>query len=126
MVIAFQNKYGIDATGVVDANTWKAIREAYAQSVAVVPTICLCNVNEFYPGRDLSLGMTGEDIVNLQKFLYLICEKRIDIPGVVVNGNYDRLTEESVLAIQKDNQLPVNGVVGPATWNRIVELSKGN
>ncbi len=126
MVIAFQNKYDITPTGIVDANTWKAIKEAYNQTIASVPTDCLCNVNEFYPGRFLLRGMTGDDIINLQKFLYLICIKNKNIPGVVVNGTYDRLTEQSVTAIQKENSLPINGVVGPATWNKIVELSKAN
>lgn len=124
MVVAFQNKYNIKATGEVDVNTWKALKEAYFQTIEKVPTDCLCNVNEFYPGRYLLKDMTGEDIVNLQKFLYLICEKRQSIPGVIVNGTYDSLTESSVKAIQANNDLEVNGVVGPQTWSKIVELSK--
>lgn len=124
MVVAFQNKYGITATGEVNANTWRALKEAYAQTIEKVPTDCLCNVNEFYPGRYLLKDMTGEDIVNLQKFLYLICQKRQSIPGVVVNGVFDNLTEQSVRAIQTNNGLEVTGVVNPATWSKIVELSK--
>lgn len=124
MVIAFQNKYDITATGEVTANTWRALKEAYKQTISKVPTDCLCNVNEFYPGRYLLKDMTGEDIINLQKFLYLICEKKQSIPGVIVNGTYDSLTERSVKAIQANNGLEVNGVVGPTTWNKIVELSK--
>ncbi len=126
MVVAFQNKYDITATGEVDANTWKALKEAYKQTISKVPTDCLCNVSEFYPGRYLLKGMTGDDIINLQKFLYLICEKGHDIPGVIVNGNFDRLTEDSIKTIQADNNLPVNGVVSPATWDKIVQLSKEN
>ncbi len=124
MVVAFQNKYDITATGEVDANTWKAIKEAYRQTIAKVPTDCLCNVNEFYPGRYLLRDMTGDDIINLQKFLYLICQKKQSIPGVVVNGVFDNLTEQSVRSIQANNNLEVNGVVGPSTWSKIVQLSK--
>lgn len=124
MVVAFQNKYGIAATGEVNANTWKALKEAYAQTIEKVPTDCLCNVNEFYPGRYLLRDMTGDDIINLQKFLYLICQKRQSIPGVIVNGTFDNLTEQSVRAIQTNNGLEVTGVVNPATWSKIVELSK--
>ena len=124
MVVAFQNKYNIKADGIVDANTWRALKEAYNQTIAKVPTNCLCNVNEFYPGRYLLRDMTGDDIINLQKFLYLICEKKQSIPGVIVNGTYDSLTEQSVKAIQANNNLEVNGVVGPKTWTKIVELSK--
>lgn len=124
MVTAFQKKYNIVANGVVDANTWKALREAYKQTLAIVPEVCMCDVNEFFPGKYLSFEMTGEEIINLQKFLYLICTKNHSIPGVVVNGTFDRLTRQSVVALQRRFGLEANGVVGPSTWYRIVELSK--
>lgn len=124
MVIAFQKKYNIKANGIVDANTWKALREAYQQTLRNIPQTCMCDINEFFSGRYLSFEMTGEDVLNLQKFLYLICEKDHSIPGVVVNGNYDRLTEQSVRSLQRRFGLEDNGVVGPSTWWRIVELSK--
>lgn len=124
MVTAFQKKYNIVANGIVDANTWKALREAYKQTLAIVPEVCMCDVNEFFPGKYLSLEMTGEEIINLQKFLYLICTKDHSIPGVVVNGTFDRLTRQSVIALQRKFGLEANGVVGPSTWYRIVELSK--
>jgi len=124
MVIAFQKKYNIVANGIVDANTWKALREAYKQTLKVVPDVCMCDINEFFSGRYLSYEMTGEDVVNLQKFLYLICERNHSIPGVLVSGTFDRLTEQSVKALQRKFGLEANGVVGPSTWYRIVELSK--
>ena len=68
--------------------------------------------------------MKGDDIVNLQRFLYIICKNRGEIPGVVVNGIFDNLTEQSVKAIQKKYDLEETGVVSPAVWYRIVELSK--
>lgn len=126
VVMAFQSKYGLPATGIVNAPTWKALREAYQQTVRNVPSEYYTVLNEFYPGRFLSKGMTGDDIVNLQRFLYIICQKTKSIPGVVVNGIFDNLTEQSVKNIQRRYQLEENGVVGPAVWYRIVELSKGN
>lgn len=124
MVIAFQNKYGITANGVVDANTWKALREAYMQTLKNIPSEYFRNINEFYPGLYLSKGMTGDEVSNLQRFLYIICEKTHNIPGVKVNGIYDSLTEQSVKAIQREKGLRENGIVGPSTWYAIVELSK--
>ncbi len=126
MVIAFQNKYNITTNGIVDANTWKALKEAYDQTLAMIPKEYLSNIDELYPGLFLSKGMEGDNIINLQRFLYLICEKSHDIPGVKVNGIFDSLTEQSVKAIQRRYNLEENGVVGPGTWYRIVELSKEN
>lgn len=126
VVMAFQSKYGLPATGVVNAATWKALREAYQQTIKDIPSTYYTVLNEFYPGRFLSEGMTGDDIINLQRFLYIICKNTGSIPGVVVNGTFDNLTEQSVKAIQRKYNLDVNGIVSPIVWYRIVELSKEN
>ena len=64
------------------------------------------------------------NVIRLQRFLLTICHKFHNTPGVRVTGTFDDLTEQSVKAIQKQEGLPVNGVVDPITWYRIVELSK--
>ena len=117
VVMAIQNKYGLDSDGVVDSETWRVIREIYRQTIRNIPS-------EYYPGRFLSNGMSGDDIINLQKFLYIICKNTGSIPGVVVNGIFDNLTEQSVKAIQRKYNLEENGGVSPIVWYRIVEESK--
>ena len=124
VIMAFQNKYNLAPTGEVNRDTWITIKEVYRQTLLSVPKEYFSKLNEFYPGKFLVRGMTGDDIVNLQKFLYLICKKNRSIPGVVVNGIFDSLTEQSVRSIQRRYNLEVNGVVGPGVWYRIVELSK--
>ena len=125
VVKAFQSKYGLPVTGVVNAATWATLRTVYEQTLRNIPREYILSLNEFYPGRFLSEGMTGDDIVNLQTFLYIICEKYKNIPGVVVNGVFDNLTEQSVKAIQRMYNLEQTGIVSPAVWYRIVQLSKG-
>lgn len=124
MVIAFQNKYQLPPNGIVDVRVWKDLLEAYDQTLKTIPSQYLTYISEFYPGRYLSRGMTGEDVLNLQRFLYKICEASHSIPGVVVSGNYDNLTEQSVRALQRRFGIKATGIVGPATWYNIVELSK--
>ncbi len=124
VVKAFQRKYNLDSDGVVDRETWRVLREVYRQTIRNVPSEYYTVLNEFYPGRFLSNGMTGDDIINLQKFLYVICRNSGSIPGVVVNGIFDDLTEQSVKAIQKKYDLEETGVVSPSVWFRIVEMSK--
>ena len=121
MVIAFQTSNNIEANGIVDKNTWNALVTDYDQTKELIPEEYLYYEDKLYPGIFLSLGMTGDDILNLQNFLYIICEKTHQIPGVRVNGTFDELTEESIKAIQKRYNLPENGVVGPATWQKIID-----
>ena len=124
VVKAIQNKYNLTVNGIVNAETWKVIREVYRQTIRNVPSEYYTVLNVFYPGRFLSRGMTGDDIVNLQRFLYVICKNNKSIPGVVVNGIFDNLTEQSVKAIQRKYNLEETGIVSPTVWYRIVELSK--
>ena len=124
VVTAFQSKYKLPATGIVNAATWKTLREVYQQTIRNVPSEYYTVLNEFYPGRFLSEGMRGDDIINLQRFLYIICKNTGEIPGVVVNGIFDNLTEQSVKAIQRKYNLEETGIVSPTVWYRIVELSK--
>ena len=121
VVIAFQTSNNIEANGIVDKNTWNALVTDYNQTKELIPEEYLYYEDKLYPGIFLSLGMTGDDILNLQNFLYIICEKTHQIPGVRVNGTFDELTEESIKAIQKRYNLPENGVVGPATWQKIID-----
>lgn len=124
MVIAFQTIYDIESTGIVDKNTWNALVSAYNQTKEIIPEEYLYYEDKLYPGIFLSKGMTGDDILNLQNFLYTICEKTHQIPGVRVTGTFDELTEESIKSIQKRYNLPENGVVGPATWQKIIEWTE--
>lgn len=124
MVMNFQRKYNIPVTGVVDSNTWRKIRDVYFSTLNNIPSEYVEYHEEFYPGRVMSLGMRGEDVSRLQNFLYIICEKFKNIPGVRVNGIYDDLTKRSVSTLQKLFDLDVNGVAGPIFWYRLVEYSK--
>ncbi len=124
MVIAFQNKYGLEPTGIVEATTWKAIIEVYEQTLNTIPKEFLLYENEFFPGFYLTKGISGDEVTRLQKFLLKICKYDHSIPGVIVNGTFDTLTEQSVRAIQRRFNIEDSGAVGPYTWYQIVELAK--
>ena len=124
MVIAFQKKYNLPAIGIVDKYTWGKLIEVYDNLLNSIPSKYLEYEDEFFGGRQLTLGIKGDDVRRLQKFLLKICKDKRNIPGVRVTGMYDSLTEESVKALQKILNLPVNGLVGAATWRDIVEYSK--
>ncbi len=126
MVINFQNKYGLPTTGIVDAPTWTKIKEVYFNTLNNIPVEYVQYRDEFYPGRVMSIGFSGEDVLRLQNYLYIICEKYKNIPGVRVSGVFDDLTEKSVISLQKRFGIEESGVVGPTFWSDLVEYSKGN
>lgn len=123
-VLAFQKEYNLAQDGQVGRETFNKITEVYndlrqnpSQSFQAVS-------NEIFPGRFLSLGMTGDDITLLQQLLRSITAKDNTLPQVEVTGEYDKPTENAVRTIQTRYNITPNGVVGPLTWSRIILLSK--
>ena len=124
MIINFQNRYNIPATGEVDAVTWNKIKEVYNILLNNIPSEYVKYRDEFYPGRLMSIGMSGSDVKLLQNYLYQVCIKYKNIPGVRVTGIFDDLTESSVLTLQNKFDIEESGVVGPTFWNDLVSYAK--
>lgn len=64
----------------------------------------------------LSKNSTGEDVITLQKKLYLIGYEISEIDGIFGNE-----TERAVLAFQKDKNISATGIVTNVTWRALQE-----
>lgn len=117
-VKSFQKVFGLPQTGVVDQATWNDLVRAYQGIVESVPFYENSNV-ALYPGTILKEGTSGESVRILQEYLSYIHETYNNIPAVNNTGYFGPLTKQSVMAFQKEFGLPVNGVVGAATWDAI-------
>lgn len=124
MVINFQKKYGLPATGVVDADTWNELVTVYRETIRNIPEEYAQYEDELFQGRLLALGMSGDDVRIIQNFLLKICQQTGNIPGVRVSGIFDDLMERSVMKIQSMFNQETTGVIDPVTWYNIVEYSK--
>lgn len=124
MVVAFQKKYQLPVTGIVDVATWNKLKEVYFELLSHLPKEALSHKEEIYPGISLSLGMKGEEVMTLQQFLKNIYQKDPSFPLVDVIGCFDTKTETAVKKIQKEYQLEETGRVGPLEWKYIVEKAK--
>lgn len=123
-VLAFQKKYGLAEDGQVGRETFAKITEVYQNLRRTLPQQNPIASQEIFPGRFLSLGMTGDDVELLQNLLRTVSMRDPSIPQVQVTGEYDAATEEAVRTIQSRYNITPNGIVGPLTWSRIVLLSK--
>ncbi len=59
----------------------------------------------------LQLGDIGDDVKILQEKL-----KRLDYYNALITGSFGLSLEAGVRAFQKDNQLPITGIVDDETW----------
>ncbi len=125
-VIAFQRQQGLTPDGIVGRATWNSITESYLRTITSLPPEYADVAAEIYPGRVLSVGITGEDVRRLQTFINIASDNFSYIPGVAVDGDYGNATANAVRRIQENNGLNVSGVTGPSTWYTVVRLAEAS
>lgn len=108
----FQEKYGIRITGEVGPQTRQKLNELYGPKD-------IGDVYKFDVNKVLKLGMSGEDVKQLQLFLALDSGYN---PDGKVTGIFDKNTEKAVKDFQKQYNLPQTGQVGSLTAQKINEL----
>jgi peptidoglycan hydrolase-like protein with peptidoglycan-binding domain len=128
-VRAFQRIFQLTADGVVGKNTWYRISSIYTgvtrlgelESEGERPVY-----NEFtYPGTPLRRGDVGSDVQAMQFYLQTVAAYNNAIPNLSADGRFGPQTENAVRAFQSFYGLTVDGIVGEATWNRIVAVYMG-
>jgi peptidoglycan hydrolase-like protein with peptidoglycan-binding domain len=77
---------------------------------------------EPYDGVILKQGSSGDRVELLQEYLNAIAETYTDIPTVEVLGVFGPQTYNSVVAFQKLFGLTVDGIVGEATWQALLDV----
>lgn len=120
----FQTSYGLNPDGIVGRDTWNKLLSVYDETIKFLPQEYSYLSDQIYPGRFLSPGITGDDVTSLQNFLKVISESDPSIGTIDVTGTYDNATEQAIRIIQSRNDIPVNGITGPVTWNAVVNLYK--
>lgn len=83
-------------------------------------------VQSSYPGTPLRLGDEGQDVVQVQVMLNRISRDYPAIPKIpVVDGIFGANTQAAVRRFQEIFSLVPDGVVGSATWYKLVYLYVG-
>ncbi|MBQ8757973.1 MAG: peptidoglycan-binding protein [Oscillospiraceae bacterium] len=99
------------------------ILRSYYGNVEIVSNAPIRGIVSSYPGTPLRLGSTGPSVVVLQVSLNRIARNYPAIPKIPANdGIFGSRTEAAVRAFQEIFNLTPDGIVGPATWYRIVRI----
>ncbi len=121
-VSAFQSLYGLPVTGIVNDATWNLLFDAYYGAIqSLTPEQIGSSVLPF-PGTFLKLGSTGPDVEQLQEFINVASNLYEEIPEVPLTGVYDENTRDAVYAAQATFGFPINGIVGPLTWDALADI----
>ena len=120
-VVKFQQKYDLEPTGTVNAETWAVLQsvdrarrdsEALARAVYILPRS---------PEYTIYPGTRDNVIFVIQHMLEVISQEYGELEGVALNGVYDESTAEAVKAFQRANLLESNGIIDPITFNRLAD-----
>ena len=91
----------------------------YAQTVASLPEGYSGQNAKLYPGSVLSIGISNDNVRDLQTYLSFIGRYYAEIPEIPVTGYYGTQTRDAVRAFQSLFGINPTGAVGPVTWNTI-------
>ena len=106
-------------------NSIQILKYYYGDNIEIVSNAPVRNFEDSYPGTPVRLGDTGEAVIAIQRSLNEISNNYPAIPRVSVDGIFGESTENAVKTLQSIFNLTPDGVVGLATWYKIVYLYVG-
>ncbi len=102
------------------------ILNSYYGDVSIIDNAPVANVTESYPGAALRVGSYGDDVKRVQISLNRISKNYSAIPKIAYpDGVFDEPTEAAVKEFQRIFNLTPDGVVGRATWYKIISVVVG-
>ena len=99
-----------------------SILRSYYGNVELVTNAPVQEPSPSYPGTPLRRGDTNADVALIQFILNRISQNYPAIPKLTVDGVFGADTESSVRAFQSIFDLTADGIVGPATWYKMLLL----
>ncbi len=98
------------------------LRNFYGREMYINTAVQVSGVPRSWPGYNLNIGATGDNVRTIQTQLNRIAQVYTAIPTVAVDGIYGLETAAAVRAFQRIFDLPVTGIVDLATWYKISQL----
>ena len=120
-VKTFQEKYGINPTGVVDKETWDAINTVHKY---IQNNVDGARAVYIFPKNKNFLILPGltDDVMHVIIHMLNTIGRDYDDWGVLPYGNfYGRDVQDAIRSFQRKNLLDDNGVIDSRTFNRMAD-----
>ena len=120
------SQWGSQALALQGRNSVEILKHYYGDDIELVVEAPIRDIALSYPGSPLRLGDTGPDVVVVQAMLNRVAQNYPAIPKVSpAAGVFNQATRDAVLTFQGIFHLARDGVVGKATWYKLVYLYVG-
>lgn len=102
---------------------YEILKYYYGEDIDIVKNAPVRSSMPSFPGVELGLGSSGNDVKFLQTYLNRISRNYPAIPKIpAVDGTFGAATEEAVRKFQEVFGLSPTGVVNEATWYKITYI----
>ena len=120
------SQWGSQAMAEQGADSVAILRRYYGEDIEIVQGAPVMGIQYSYPGAPVRLGDRGEPVLRIQAMLNRISRDYPAIPKVQpVDGIFGESTEQAVTKFQQVFSLTPDGIVGSATWYKLVFLYVG-
>ena len=120
------SQWGSQAMAEQGADSVTILRRYYGDDIEIVTNAPVMGIRYSYPGAPVRLGDRGEAVLRIQTMLNRISRDYPAIPKIQpVDGVFGDSTEQAVIKFQQIFSLTPDGIVGSATWYKMVFLYVG-
>ncbi len=120
------SQWGSQAMAEGGATSLDILRRYYGDDIEIVANAPIQDLQFSYPGRPLRLGESGPSVLQMQVMINRIGQNYPALPRISpVDGKFGANTADAVRQFQKIFNLVPDGVVGSATWYKMVYLYVG-
>ena len=120
------SQWGSESLARQGRSSIEILRYYYGDNIELVSNAPIQDIAYSYPGYPLQNGSSGNYVTVIQVMLNRISRNYPDIPRVSpVDGIFGPQTEEAVKRFQRIFNLTPDGIVGQATWYKLVFLYVG-
>ncbi len=118
-VTSFQQFFVLTPTGTAEPDTWERLIFECRAAGGLKP-------HSSYPGYLLYFGAYDNNVLKLQQCINrIITAKYPALPKLAEDGDFGKMTKYAVLMFQRLFGLEQDGIVGPATWKRLMSECDG-
>jgi hypothetical protein len=118
----WMTQWGSKEMGEEGSSPIEILRFYYGQDVYINTAEKVSGVPSSFPGYNLQIGSSGEEVRTIQKQLNEIAKSYPAIPKVKVDGLFGPATEAAVKKFQEVFNMPQVGIVDYPTWYRISDI----
>lgn len=101
------------------------LRYYYGDNVYINQSYQISGIPASYPGFDLSIGSTGDAVLQIQEQLNTISNAYSSIKKISADGIYGPNTANAVKTFQNIFNLPISSIVDFPTWYKISQIYVG-